>query len=551
MAIVLLDGTSSGVATVTVSTLPCIRRFGATSNGVATVTSPFARLVGLAGEADGETCLEAAAVVNVVINTRPLFPFAPDWANQIAQKFSYNLNEKLLGFSTPRFEQLQQDTAQGFSFQLWRDDEPAIADFDLWTSLLQGRLNGFWIVSPFEHLEIVAGVDNLSFLIKDQGLRDVVADQTSAYLLFWQDSPVARRVAQIATVTENMDGNELVALTAALDVPIDETWCAARLVYVRLVDDTEAAEFDGDNRALRTVKVVELPTEYASIETGTQPVWLYEFWILANGTYVYWRFTALNEDIVSAGSTFTSSPIEHASLSRGMKASKEDVQLQTWFDANNPVTQFIPFSLSAPLWVRIYETTYAAPSTRTLKFTGLVSEVDADGKLLTAKCSSILDALGRRFPRMLIQPICNYFVYSTPCGVDKTQYQAHVTLFELAGVYAVVDQSSVDTPDRFTNAAANDFALGWIQTGTGQQFEIRSILASTVVSGGKIVLTLDKPFIYAVAAQAATMYLGCDGSKDTCKTKFGNFKRWGGHGYVPAQNPTITEHVVESHGTKK
>lgn len=44
------------------------------------------------------------------------------------------------------------------------------------------------------------------------------------------------------------------------------------LAYVRLAEDTERGEFTAESRRVRTLQVVELPAEYAQIETGTRPV---------------------------------------------------------------------------------------------------------------------------------------------------------------------------------------------------------------------------------------------------------------------------------------
>jgi hypothetical protein len=63
-----------------------------------------------------------------------------------------------------------------------------------------------------------------------------------------------------------------VTLDAA--VSVDATWLAYRLRYVRLASDIEKGRFIVENRMAREIRVVELPEEYAVIETQRAPVWL-------------------------------------------------------------------------------------------------------------------------------------------------------------------------------------------------------------------------------------------------------------------------------------
>lgn len=513
-----------------------IQALNATVDCGATVTAALVRLGSLVARVDGHAGAAPAPLrVRRLYQGRPLWPFGTDWSNQPAQTFSYDLRETWLGTHSPRFEQLQQHVTRGFEFSLWREEEEQRQEFDTWTGELQGRIAGFWIAAPLAPAEILDGGTSTTFLIADQALRETYADHPARHLIFTPPagSGVPVQFGRISSVALDSAGVERVTLEEPLEPAVDETWLAQRLLYVRLASDEETADLETDALQRRRVRVVELPTEYAGIETGQQPVFLYEFWVDGGGTPARWRFTSLNETVASGGYAFTPAPFEHGQLTFSARPVSEEVQLTSWFEPANPISQFLPFQISQPLWVKIRETTFAAPDTTTLLFTGKVQSVEPEGKLLKAKCVSIIDALGRRLPRMLIQPRCNYAVYSAPCKLAKADFVANVSFTVAAG--RVQTMTLTDSENNFfTEAEANDFALGWLETGSGATREIRTIRQSSVATGGKMTLTLNEEFHHTTGMTTAKIYLGCDGSAARCTNKFQNFANWGGHVTAPA-----------------
>jgi hypothetical protein len=87
---------------------------------------------------------------------------------------------------------------------------------------------------------------------------------------------------------------------------------------------------------------------------------------------------------------------------------------------------------------------------------------------------------------------------------------------------------------------ANYFAQGWLETGVGTQFEIRTILASSYNGGaGQLTLTLNLGLQHAVAGQTLQLAPGCNGDAATCKSKFNNFVNFGGFVAVPEKNLSL------------
>jgi uncharacterized phage protein (TIGR02218 family) len=491
---------------------------------------------------------------------RPVFDFDVNWATTPKTNYTCTLNEKVLAFAFPRYERLQLHTVQGVEFQMLLASEDAIANWEDFTASLHGRLGGFWFPSPFAALEIEPDVAaNDQFLIKDQGLRLYVADHPSTYLAFFKEGHTTRfgQIRQTNGVEETLDGREHVFLETPLAEEIDETWYCTKLLYVRLAADDESGEFYGEGRQIRTVKVTELPLEYAAIEIGQMPVYLYEFLTTLDGTTYSTRFTGLNEDIVSAAQTITSFPVEHRELNKSMRGDNEELVIESWHEAGNPLSSFIPFKLPAPLWLKVYETTYADPDARTVIFTGKILSVGNEGRKLTAKAAGMIDALGRRFPRFYIQPRCNHFIFDEHCGAALVQAGGNITF--LSGRNVKVDIANPPFTGRTESAAMNFFALGWIEVGSGETFERRSIrqsgvpvLYETGPDKYQITLRLDRPLDHASVGNLLQIFPGCDGSFKVCATKFYNGARYGGHDNIPSTNPAVRAMKAETpSGNKK
>lgn len=481
--------------------------------------------------------------------SRPVYEFAKNWRSTPKKRFQYDLNETLLGFASPQFDPIQSHTIQGIDFEVMLVGDGEIYHHDRFVEYLRGRLNGFWIESPFDVFQIEAGFSATQFDIKDQGMRDWFSDHPSTYIALKKGETTLLR--KITNVENRNNGKERVTIDVGTSPAIDQTWDAAKLLYVRLAGDEEVSEIIVDGKEIRNVRVVELPTEYAGVETGQMPVYLYEFWLEATGGNVYSRFTGLNQHIRSSGIMFDSFPIEHKELRKTIRRDAGHLVIDSRYDPKNPISKFVPFTIPLPLWVKIYETTFADPDTRSVIFTGQVDEVEIQGRNLTAKCSTLIEILGRRWPGLLFQPICNAILFSDACGIDKTLYDVSCTIKEINGRYVTIESNAPGDPDVFTSAVANFFALGWIETGTGATFEIRTIDQSSSYQAGDMTLLLSHKLAYAKVGQSVTMYPGCDGLWNTCRTKYNNGRRWKGHVIAPS-NPTIRAMQAEqSTGNKK
>ncbi len=454
-----------------------------------------------------------------------------------------------MGFGREIFTSLQQYTVQGWQFTLELFTPEAIQACDAFTAALTGRRVGFWLPAPMEGMEITEVIDANHFTILAQGLAAAIANQPDIYLWF-QRAGHASVAAKILGVSDQGNGTEQVTLQDAVVFLDARATTIRRLHYVRLAEDTERAQCIAEGWQTREVRVIELPHEYAAAETGEQPIYLYHFWLPAP-VDAHWYFTSFAADVRSGGSTYLASPITHHTLRQGVQAQDEALEIEAGYNSSHPFTLFFPVPPGAMLWVQVLETSYADPEAATPVFTGLVRKPSEEDSRWKATCDSWAAVLRRKVPRLYISPRCPYQVYEpNTCRAVRAYYESfgEITAVDNDALPpAVTLQFWYATPRM---QAADYFALGWVESGSGSDFELRSILGSTYLGGPpeSYRLTLNLPLYHAQVGQNLQVVPGCDGAADTCKTKFapqtgwssnGNFINFGGFVAVPDTNLSL------------
>jgi uncharacterized phage protein (TIGR02218 family) len=124
--------------------------------------------------------------------------------------------------------------------------------------------------------------------------------------------------------------------------------------------------------------------------------------------------------------------------------------------------------------------------------------------------------------------------------------------FEQAVTLAVVDGRAVTVSGPgLTGVAANWFAEGWLEVGTGLAREVRLILTSTSESGGSVVLTLNAPLRFNATGTEAALVPGCDGRWNTCDQKYANTVNFGGHRFAMGNLAIKALDIPAAGGAKK
>ena len=493
--------------------------------------------------------------------TRPVWDIAINWAQSPAVRFDFDLRPIVLGQASPRHTATQQFVSRAWEYELLCETEARIRIVDDFTASVFGRLHGFWFPSPNSHGVVATKINNDSFDQPYSGLIDLWSEDAAVHVVF-QPTSGSWYFGKITGVSDNRNGTERVTLQADAGRTLNAGDVWRQLLYVRLGDEVESAEFIADHVQRRRLRVVEIPTEYAEIEAGLRPVYLYEITTPNNAeTLIYTRFTNLDVSIQStlngAGGPwlFTSFPIRHSALRRSLRSGPDDVTIESVHDPTNPISQYVPNQPTRPLAIKIYETTITAPNTVTAIFSGDVGETSADGAKLTSKCSPLGVRRGRKFPRCLIGPACNWTLFSAPCSVNKNSFKAVGTVTRVDGPFMTVTMADPPISDKPESKNEQYWALGYLEW-TNPSHGIRGVSDSTVgytITGGvKIMLTLDEDAPATLVGQQVTVFAGCDRSIVVCETKFSNLARFGGFPQVPSENPSVRAMQAQaSNGNKK
>jgi hypothetical protein len=485
--------------------------------------------------------------------TRPVFEFEPDWTEQQRKSFSYDLREVAIGFGAEYFNRLQAHVVQGYVFGLLLEGDEITA-FDDFTAALKGPLSGFWFPASFQSMRVVGAVSATQFDIEDQNLRDTLVDHPDIYLYVTR-SGLAARPCKILSVVLQSPGVERVTLTAALGTAVGITDTICRLHYVRLADDEESAKFLTEQIQRREVRVVELPHEYEAFETGESPVWLYHFF--TDGPMdEHWRYTSFAANVVSDNTLYTAFAINHRAIRSTSRLEAQLLEIEAKFDASHPFAMMMPIPLSKPMRVEVFRTTLADPDTTELFFSGFVRVPSDPGDRVIGKAASFWSLLtSRKFPQRLIQPEDDADIFDEAAGgVARWKFECPVTVDSVNNA-AMPPTLTLDfnRPEslQFDNwATENWFAAGYVTAGVGLDYQVRTVLASEVVSG-QLVLTLNAPISIEVG-QVALVIPGYDGSAEQRRDKFDDFDNFGGFVGVPERNLSLQAvDAIVSQGGKK
>ena len=235
--------------------------------------------------------------------------------------------------------------------------------------------------------------------------------------------------------------------------------------------------------------------------------------------------TSFAWDLDDGVNDWTAARITHGAVRRTMDAAREQVTIEAELTDASPLYQLCPPALAMPLLVTVYEADFVDLSVKVVIFSGRVlGPVEVEGKTVKAAVDSILDIGGGQTPAMIFQPRCNYRVFQPEtCRLDRAEWEVPATIVDASNRTVTITGASLfGKPEDW-------FAEGFIETGVGNQFERRTILASTAASGENVTLTLNAAFYFAEAPDAVVVLPGCDGLPDTCITKFANFRNFGGH----------------------
>ena len=284
--------------------------------------------------------------------------------------------------------------------------------------------------------------------------------------------------------------------------------------------------------------------------------WLYTFIRDYGVATVVDRFTSYERDLVFAGDTFAAKKITHGAIKQGLALDRDELDLTVDGLDVVPLLAAATLRLEVPLILFIQAVEVTAPGVAdndTTIWGGEVSNARVLGQKITAKASPGGSRFDRKAPRFYLQTACNHTLYSPGCTLAKADWAHTATITDpgAAGFPYTFTLGSLARAGGAVLPAANAFAGGWLEIGTGTNIQRLPVLANTAPAGGVMVLTLGRdPVPFPTVGTAVTLFPGCDGRRETCQG-FGNYLNFGGFPFVPATAPHLYKLKAHTQGAKK
>lgn len=226
-----------------------------------------------------------------------------------------------------------------------------------------------------------------------------------------------------------------------------------------------------------------------------------------------------------------------------------------WWDGC-PWENWLPGQLSATGTLTLFRAPIAADGSlgnAVQVWSGLLSTPQMDGPILSVTVLGANSMFGRKAPHAMMRPTCWKRFCGGLCRLSSADWTFNASIAAIAAnvitIGTITRANGGGLPAGF--GAQDWFALGWLQWTDGSGHPLRaSIIGSAALSGGQIALTVDRTLSWQVG-QSVVALPGCDKTKDTCDSKFGNLFNFGGFFAMPAVSPNFVIPNTSSTPAKK
>lgn len=262
---------------------------------------------------------------------------------------------------------------------------------------------------------------------------------------------------------------------------------------------------------------------------ATQPVEAYTF----TGSFKTYRYTSYERQITVDGQPHIPAPISRGAVKAG-DHTQDQLDVEVTLPVTLEVVQDYAF-LTSPPKLRMVLTafdrdvsnmyvTQASPGTPggVILWSGTVAAFSVTDRLARVRVpSNFTRALQTVVPSVFYQNPCNHVLYDSRCKVLETNFETITNVTSINN--EVIEVTDDGRADNFLNA-------GSIQN--RRTLERRLILTNI----GNVI-TMNLPFTSVRVSDEVRLLAGCDHSFTTCRDKFSNFRNYGGHPFIPFNNP--------------
>lgn len=254
------------------------------------------------------------------------------------------------------------------------------------------------------------------------------------------------------------------------------------------------------------------------------PVECYKF----IGSFRTYRYTSSAREETVNGETYLPIAGKRGTVRSGTQADDTlSLEIELPFDVD--VVRDYAYAESPPsLALEVYRvhrgTSFATDWV--LLWKGKVSAFNVDGRIAKIRVPSIFSrALQGDLPSAYYQAPCNHVLYDARCKAVRGDHSVTTTVSAVGtNAFDVLDDGGVDAVLKAGEAVNNR---------NGERRLILNNVAGTV--------TISYPFVDLRVGDEVELVEGCDHSFATCKAKFNNSINYGGHPFIPADNPFAGE----------
>lgn len=241
------------------------------------------------------------------------------------------------------------------------------------------------------------------------------------------------------------------------------------------------------------------------------------------GSFKTYRYTSSDRSELINGETYLPIAVTRSRVKAGTQEDDNlSLDLEIPFDID--VIRDYAYAQTPPkLKLEVYRQQQDDPELSwSLFWTGIVRGFTVNGRVAKVQVPSIFSlALQGEVPNIYYQAPCNHVLYDSRCSVSRADHRFEGEVKTTGGAAIVL---------MVAPTTAGVLAAGEI-------VNLRNGERRLILNNSGATITIGYPFVDLLVGDTVEMVKGCDHSLATCKAKFDNVINFGGHPYIPADNP--------------
>lgn len=255
-----------------------------------------------------------------------------------------------------------------------------------------------------------------------------------------------------------------------------------------------------------------------------------------------WTVTSADEDEVYNSEVYTSSTIGRDEVEDKNELSKANINVTVSIDdelGRRWMKSLLDVSVGLTIFNKDVETNNVF-----VVWKGRLTSVKPDASSIKLTFESVFTSLRRTGLRAKYQRSCPHVLYGRGCKLNKANFETTGPVSSVSGVSVVIPIAAAQA-DGYYNAGmiqAPDGSLRFVISHSGANLTLirpQEGLQDAFDNSG---YGMSYGLYYGQVT--ASIYPGCDRTKETCDSKFSNLDNYGGFPYIPTKNPLGGSSIV-------